>query len=457
MRGAEIILDGTTGASITTAIGLRISNNFQANIATTSYGLQIYKDSFPYTADILLQNGETITNTPDGAITFTGVLTGNGSGLTNLPGGYTNLTEFVGQTAWRVFYSNTDGDVVELALGADGTYLKSNGATSAPTFSAPAGGGDVSKVGTPADSQVGVWTGDGTIEGAASLTYDGSNLQLTGDIGSTGTKITKGWFTDLTVANAIAGAVTGNAGTVTGLTLASGSLTLAGADALTLTTSADTNVTLPTTGTLATTSNKLSAFSATTSAELAGVISDETGTDKLVYNTSPTLVTPTLGAANATSVNLTGGQIAFPASQSASADANTLDDYEEGNWTATLACGTSGTITLNAAYNTGAYTKIGRQVTISGYFVVTSVDSPVGALRMPTLPFACGSTAKLISAISIKVTNLNNTAITQIIGSINVNSTNIEIDRFAAGVTSAMAGDIKAGSVIIIGGTYFTD
>jgi len=40
---------------------------------------------------------------------------------------------------------------------------------------------------------------------------------------------------------------------------------------------------------------KLSAFAATTSAELAGVISDETGTDKLVYNTSPTLVTPLLG------------------------------------------------------------------------------------------------------------------------------------------------------------------
>ena len=53
--------------------------------------------------------------------------------------GYTNLTSFVDQTAWRVFYSNTDGDVTELALGASGTYLKSNGATSAPTFAVPTG------------------------------------------------------------------------------------------------------------------------------------------------------------------------------------------------------------------------------------------------------------------------------------------------------------------------------
>lgn len=111
--------------------------------------------------------------------------------------GYTNLTSFVDQTAWRVFYSNADGDVTELALGADGTYLKSNGAAAAPTFVTPAGAGDVTKVGTPVDSQVGVWTGDGTIEGAASFTYDGANLQLTGDVGSTGSRITKGWFANL--------------------------------------------------------------------------------------------------------------------------------------------------------------------------------------------------------------------------------------------------------------------
>ena len=112
-------------------------------------------------------------------------------------GGYTNLTSFVDQTAFRVFYSNTAGDVIELALGADGTYLKSNGAAANPSFAVPAGAGDVSKVGTPVDSQVGVWTGDGTIEGAASFTYDGANLQMTGDVGATGTRITKGWFANL--------------------------------------------------------------------------------------------------------------------------------------------------------------------------------------------------------------------------------------------------------------------
>ena len=80
------------------------------------------------------------------------------------------------------------------------------------------------------------------------------------------------------------------------LTLAQGStLATAGANSLTLTTTAATNVTFPTAGTLTTTGNKLSVFAATTSSELLGVISDETGSGALVFATSPTLVTPALG------------------------------------------------------------------------------------------------------------------------------------------------------------------
>jgi hypothetical protein len=55
-------------------------------------------------------------------------------------------------------------------------------------------------------------------------------------------------------------------------------------------------------GDLAVTANKLSAFAATTSAELAGVISNETGTGSLVFGTSPTIDAPTVsGAAQFTS------------------------------------------------------------------------------------------------------------------------------------------------------------
>ena len=58
----------------------------------------------------------------------------------------------------------------------------------------------------------------------------------------------------------------------------------------------------PTTG-LGLTSGKLSQFAATTSAELAGVISDETGSGALVFANSPTFTTPNIGAATGTSFN----------------------------------------------------------------------------------------------------------------------------------------------------------
>lgn len=51
------------------------------------------------------------------------------------------------------------------------------------------------------------------------------------------------------------------------------------------------------------TTSKINALAATTSAELAAVISDETGTGALAFSTSPSFVTPTLGAATATSIN----------------------------------------------------------------------------------------------------------------------------------------------------------
>ncbi|GAH81185.1 unnamed protein product, partial [marine sediment metagenome] len=57
MRAAEFILDGLVGGTIGEAVGLRIANNLQDGKATKSYGLQIYRDSFDYTADIQLSSG----------------------------------------------------------------------------------------------------------------------------------------------------------------------------------------------------------------------------------------------------------------------------------------------------------------------------------------------------------------------------------------------------------------
>jgi hypothetical protein len=65
--------------------------------------------------------------------------------------------------------------------------------------------------------------------------------------------------------------------------------------------------TIPASKTLVVTTDKLSALATTSSAELAGVISDETGTGALVFANSPTLVTPALGTpASGTLTSCTG-------------------------------------------------------------------------------------------------------------------------------------------------------
>ena len=80
------------------------------------------------------------------------------------------------------------------------------------------------------------------------------------------------------------------------------------------------------------------------------------------------------------------GQIKFPAAQNASADANTLDDYEEGTWTPVLSSD-SGTITTVGAVS-GTYTKIGRLTTVRGTFAVTTAGSAGGAFVVSGLPFS---------------------------------------------------------------------
>jgi hypothetical protein len=86
----------------------------------------------------------------------------------------------------------------------------------------------------------------------------------------------------------------------------------------------------------------------------------------------------TVSVGNATP-STSGAGITFPATQSASSDANTLDDYEEGTWTPSV----GGTATYSS--RTGTYTKIGRQVT--AWFDVTILLIGTGGGSLSGLPF----------------------------------------------------------------------
>jgi hypothetical protein len=86
-------------------------------------------------------------------------------------------------------------------------------------------------------------------------------------------------------------------------------------------------------------------------------------------------------------VDANGTGITFPATQSASSNANTLDDYEEGNWTPTDASGAGLSLSVAGA----TYTKIGRTVYLQMYVTYPSTSNSNSA-SIGGLPFTSAST-----------------------------------------------------------------
>lgn len=94
----------------------------------------------------------------------------------------------------------------------------------------------------------------------------------------------------------------------------------------------------------------------------------------------------TLSASGLISAN--GGQIKFPATQNASADANTLDDYAEGTWTPTVTVSSGAFTTVSSS---GRYTKIGRLVLWKAHVLITTNGTAAGVITI-TLPFTAAQT-----------------------------------------------------------------
>jgi hypothetical protein len=125
----------------------------------------------------------------------------------------------------------------------------------------------------------------------------------------------------------------------------------------------------------------------TTNASTAGEIinfinSSNTSSGKVIYGASQTsVVYQTTTAGQSTGATLVLNGVAFPATQVASSDANTLDDYEEGTWTPTLPNG--GTLTNIGSF----YTKIGRTVYVQLHLNSIAPTNNGSAFRIGGLPF----------------------------------------------------------------------
>jgi len=125
-------------------------------------------------------------------------------------------------------------------------------------------------------------------------------------------------------------------------------------------------------------------------------------------------------------VSLPRGQLAFPASQNASADPNTLDDYEEGSWTPSVSFGGGAVGVTYGSVNLGRYTKVGRLCVASCTLQLTNKGSSTGAALLTGLPFASPN-VQIWGACSIGYTAAMTSVTGTVLGLQNFNAATVQL------------------------------
>lgn len=148
------------------------------------------------------------------------------------------------------------------------------------------------------------------------------------------------------------------------------------------------------------------------------------------------------------------GQIKFPAAQSASTNANTLDDYEEGTWSPTIVSSGGGTPTYTT--QSGRYVKVGKYVWLGGRLTLATKGTlAAGTITVEGLP--AFTSAAVGIGLSIGYFANMTTSIVWLSAIVAASSTAINIYQLTAAATSVTAStvaDIAATFDVIFGGWY---
>lgn len=189
------------------------------------------------------------------------------------------------------------------------------------------------------------------------------------------------------------------------------------------------------------------------------------GTGFTTYLASPPAIGGTApGAGSFAALSATGlfnisgaaaGQIQFPATQNASANANTLDDYREGTFTPVLSFG-GASVGITYSTQSGVFTKIGNVVNYALIITLTSKGTSTGNMSIGGLPISSNSFGGFAGAV--QVNNLASSAITQVQAIVATSSTTLSLSRYAAGANVATADtDYTNTSIIRVTGIYFSN
>jgi len=148
------------------------------------------------------------------------------------------------------------------------------------------------------------------------------------------------------------------------------------------------------------------------------VIADGDGTRQITMKEGQTLALDS-------AVPNAGTGITFPATQSASTNANTLDDYEEGTWTAGFSFG-NGTTGITYANQAGFYTRIGNMVNVTCQAELSNKGSSTGAAKITGLPFTIANNIGNDAAGAIRFGNITYLGMMEVMGARNTTTVVLE-------------------------------
>lgn len=162
--------------------------------------------------------------------------------------------------------------------------------------------------------------------------------------------------------------------------------------------------------------------------------------------TAPILTGTTTGTGLLDLSGASAGQVKFPASQNASANVNTLDDYEEGSWTPSLGGNTTYT------QRTGTYTKIGRMVHLQGDMTVNVLGT--GSVNQVSgLPYTVASGGVAYTG-AVSVTSMA-TSVVSIMCQIQTGGSVVIFPAFtASGTSTATPSVFQNGTAVAFSVTY---
>lgn len=159
-------------------------------------------------------------------------------------------------------------------------------------------------------------------------------------------------------------------------------------------------------------------------------------------------------------LELNSGKIAFPVIQAASTDVNTLDDYQEGTWTPSIADATLDGSGEGQVYSVqvGTYTKIGDRVFFNFHVNISDLGTLTTseAATVMGLPFTVKATGREAS-ISIGIgVSLAISAGQTVTGFGNQNAATIRLELWdaTAGTSVLLISELSAGGVLFGAGHF---